>query len=45
MTIKEMRHIQIKKALAKYKTIKEAAKALGINRKTIDNYKKEEKNE
>lgn len=43
MTIKEMKIIQVKKALSKYKTVKEAAFALGVTERTIENYKKKQK--
>ena len=40
MTIKEMKIIEVKKALVKYKTSEKAAEALGITSRTIENYKK-----
>ena len=43
MTIREMRKIEIDKALLKYNTVKKAAKALGITSRTINNYRKKEK--
>jgi DNA-binding CsgD family transcriptional regulator len=43
MTIKEMRIMEIKKALLKHKSVKEAAKSLGITPETINNYRKKER--
>lgn len=43
MTIQEMKELYIEKALRKHKTAKEAAKVLGITTKTIENYKKKNK--
>ena len=43
MTIKEMKVIHVRKALLRYKTIKEAAIALGVTERTMANYIKKEK--
>ena len=44
MTIQEMRELLMLKALAKFKTIKEAATALGIAERTLSAFKTEMSN-
>jgi len=45
MTVKQMKEELMDKALAKYKTVEEAAKALGISSRTLFTYKKRKENE
>ena len=44
MTIQEMRELLMLKALAKFKTTKEAAKVLGITERTLSAFKAEMSN-
>ncbi len=45
MTIKQMHEEQMKKALSKYRTIEEAAKALGISSRKLYSFKRKKQNE